>query len=230
MSAFYSPADPGCGVVVVSVPSRAGGFHASQKPAPSCARRPSSISGARRNSRMRPVYTHSSSRTGTSTGYEGAAGAYMDLDEVSFLARLSPSSLRGLGLVVRTLFHSLDSLLSYTSHRLLFLALPSLFSRARPRTFLLDHNPPAFVFASPFVILALVVHPSSSPCSSAHAYRTFPPSLTAYPWRLRLDPAPFHLRTTRTALPSAYPPSPPCSFPLFFVPLLFGSFYQHVQR
>jgi hypothetical protein len=50
---------------------------------PSCRRRPS-ISGARRNSRVRPVYAHSSPRTGTSTGYDGAAGVYMDLDEVSF--------------------------------------------------------------------------------------------------------------------------------------------------
>ncbi|KAJ7832382.1 hypothetical protein B0H13DRAFT_2679149 [Mycena leptocephala] len=103
-SAFYRPADPGCvrapvfgGVLrrpwtctqraqsvsylstIDTLPrSRAGALHASQEPAPSCARRPSSIFG---KSQVRPVYTHSSSRTATSMGYEGAAGAYVNLDE-----------------------------------------------------------------------------------------------------------------------------------------------------
>ncbi|KAF8162261.1 hypothetical protein K438DRAFT_1985196 [Mycena galopus ATCC 62051] len=83
-----------------------------------------------------------------------------------------------------------------------------------------DHRPSlsSTRFAPPFVILAIVVLPPLSLHSSAHVTHTFPPSLTASPWCLHLDPAPSHLRATRTTLPSTYPhsallfPSPLRSF------------------
>ncbi|KAJ7839086.1 hypothetical protein B0H13DRAFT_2367039 [Mycena leptocephala] len=69
------PPPPSSPSLAARLPSRAGALHASQEPAPSCTRRPSSISGGRRNCPACPVYAHSSPRTRTSTGTMALRGA-----------------------------------------------------------------------------------------------------------------------------------------------------------
>ncbi|KAF8127329.1 hypothetical protein K438DRAFT_2000884 [Mycena galopus ATCC 62051] len=179
-------------------------------------RRLSSISSARRNSRARPVYAHSSPRTRVN-GVRGRGGA-TDLDEVLFF---------GSSFAFFSICAGLDLFPSFIHTPTILSSSP--FPRAHPphlspRPWFI---PPSFLhrilracdfsffFApSSTTLRASLCKPgprrpfflASPPSSSAHAHRTPPPFLTGSSWRLRLEP-------TLTHRPSILsPPTPPRPF------------------